>query len=70
MSELIVLIVCCVCVGWTVFDSTSVTIDTDEINKIGSYCTNNKGIAKIKYTTDGNSQITCIDGAIFKVKGE
>lgn len=68
MSEVIVLIVCCILTGWIVFDSTSVTIDSKEVDKINSYCKVNQGLEKIRFTTDGKSKVTCIDGAIFEVK--
>lgn len=68
MGEISALVICCVLTGWIVFDSTSVTIDSEEVVKINSYCKVNQGLQKIRYTTDGKSKVTCIDGAIFEVK--
>lgn len=68
MSEVIVLIGCCFLTGWFVFDCTSVTIDSEEVGKINSYCKVNQGLQKIRYTTDGKSKVTCIDGATFEIK--
>lgn len=68
MGELVGIIALCVFTGCIVFDSTSVTIDREEVDKINSYCKVNQGLEKIRYTTDGKSKVTCIDGAIFEVK--
>ena len=69
MSEVFILIGACILTGWMVFDSTSVTIDAEEITKLNGYCKANLGVAKVKYTTDGKSKVTCVDDAIFEIKG-
>lgn len=68
MGEFSALVICCVLTGWFVFNSTSITIDSEEVGKINSYCKVNQGLQKIRYTTDGKSKVTCIDGATFEVK--
>lgn len=68
MGDSVIIIAFCVFTGCIVFELTSVTIDSEEVVKINSYCKVNQGLEKIRYTTDGKSKVTCIDGAIFEVK--
>jgi len=70
MSELIILLGACILTGFMVYDSTYITIDAEEITKLNSYCKANQGVAKVRYTTDGKRKVTCVDGAIFEMKGE
>jgi hypothetical protein len=69
MGDVVGLIAACVLTGWVVFDATFVTIDSDEISKLNNYCKTNQGVAKVKYTTDRKSKVTCADGAIFEIEG-